>query len=395
MLNFSQVKKMGIADVGEFLSRAVSPPTKQAVRAALDSLREISAVDAVSEQLTALGVHLADLPCDARLGKMMLFGVLFRCLDPVLTVAAGLGLRSPFASPINAREAANSAKASLGKALGSDHLAIVRAFEGWQNARQRGAAAEREFVSRHFLSRATLVQMGELRRQFVDLLCDIGFLPPGSREKRGGGGRGGGGRLPPPAPGGGRGGAPAWYLGGAGLNENSSRMSVVRAVIAAGLYPSVAAVAWQAPTLPPGSRGAGAGVTLGLITRTHGQVAIHPSSLCSNLATAPAGVAASKKPAVEGDDPGAGADAAQLGLAQAVAQGVGTSPGARALGASGGGPPRALAPQWMPTHWRYAVRRASLAAALRSGPLSHLRASVRLQRELPVLLLLAMMMNHV
>lgn len=335
---------MGILDVEEFLSRAVDPPTKQAVRAALEGLREISAVDAsAGDELTALGVHLADLPCDARLGKMMLFGVLFRCLDPVLTVAAGLGLRSPFASPITAREAANAAKAALGKALGSDHLAIVKAFEGWQAARGHGGAAEQEFTSRHFLSRATLSQMGDLRRQFVELLCDIGFLPPEAARgaRRGGGGRGGGG--------GGYGTAPV-QLGGPELNENSRRMSVVRAVIAAGLYPSTAAVVWQAPTLPPGSRGAGAGVTLGLVTRTHGQVAIHPASLCSGLATAPAGGAggggAAAKPAVAGDDPGAAAE---------LAQGLGTSAGARALGAAAGNP-RALAPQWLPPHWRYAVR---------------------------------------
>ena len=41
------------------------------------------------EYLTPLGYHLAALPVNVRVGKMMLYGTIFRCLDPVLTIAAG------------------------------------------------------------------------------------------------------------------------------------------------------------------------------------------------------------------------------------------------------------------------------------------------------------------
>mgnify|MGYP002836845073 CR=1 FL=1 len=61
-----------------------------AVERALAVLREVTAVDD-QEELTPLGFHLAQLPVDVRIGKMILYGAIFRCLDPVLTVAGGNG----------------------------------------------------------------------------------------------------------------------------------------------------------------------------------------------------------------------------------------------------------------------------------------------------------------
>lgn len=46
-----------------------------------------------SEQLTLLGRHLAALPLPPRIGKMLLYGALFNCLDPVLTVTCAMAYR--------------------------------------------------------------------------------------------------------------------------------------------------------------------------------------------------------------------------------------------------------------------------------------------------------------
>ncbi len=45
------------------------------------------------EHLTSLGRHLAALPLPPALGKMLLYGMLFSCLDPVLTVACVMAYR--------------------------------------------------------------------------------------------------------------------------------------------------------------------------------------------------------------------------------------------------------------------------------------------------------------
>lgn len=80
--------------------RLVEPPATESVNAAKQRLRDLGALSA-DEKLTPLGYHLACLPVDVRIGKLMLFGAIFRCLDPALTIAASLAFKSPFVS--NAR----------------------------------------------------------------------------------------------------------------------------------------------------------------------------------------------------------------------------------------------------------------------------------------------------
>ena len=158
--------------------------------------------------------------------------------------------------------------------------------------------------------------MDELRRQFAALLADLGFLPEGSAGPRSTrGGRGGHGGAWAGAP---------QLLGSAEANAHSGKAAVVRACVAAGLYPNVAVAHWQRPSLPPGApppRREGAGAQLQLLTRSHGAVAMHPGSLCAGtLAAAP-----------------------PRGSVQGGGEGLGGG------GAEGGGEGS------LPEHWRFAV----------------------------------------
>lgn len=76
-------------------SRLIEPPAMGSLDAAKQRLRDLGALTA-DEKLTPLGYHLACLPVDVRIGKLMLFGAIFRCLDPALTIAASLAFKSPF-----------------------------------------------------------------------------------------------------------------------------------------------------------------------------------------------------------------------------------------------------------------------------------------------------------
>ena len=149
-----QIKILKLGDVRAFLKRAIEPPNEAAVDAALRSLQELDAVD-VEDELTPLGLHLAELPVDARLGKMMLYGAMFSCLDPVLTIAASTGFRSPFLSPMDRRDEADDAKRRLAAGVGatSDHLTLVAAYAGWIRAKARGARTSATFCPRRFSPR--------------------------------------------------------------------------------------------------------------------------------------------------------------------------------------------------------------------------------------------------
>jgi ATP-dependent RNA helicase DHX36 len=65
----------------------------------LQLLQVLNALDD-EENLTPLGFHLAQLPMDPQLGKMILLAALFRCLDPVLSIAASLSFKDPFNLPL-------------------------------------------------------------------------------------------------------------------------------------------------------------------------------------------------------------------------------------------------------------------------------------------------------
>lgn len=84
------------------LSRLIEPPRTESLQASKVRLRDLGALTP-EEKLTPLGYHLASLPVDVRIGKLMLFGTIFRCLDPALTIAASLAFKSPFVSICNPR----------------------------------------------------------------------------------------------------------------------------------------------------------------------------------------------------------------------------------------------------------------------------------------------------
>ena len=177
-------------------------------------------------------------------------GTIFRCIDPTLTIAAGLSFRSPFVAPFEKREEADKARKAF--AVGrSDHLTLLKAFDGWVAAKARGA--ERQFCLTHFLSANAMRMIAQSKRQFVDLLLEIGFLQAGKEvyvdHKTGGrGGGGGGGRGGGRGRRGGRGGHNnQTNFGGMWYNANSHHLALVKAVICAGLYPNIVRVLPEPP----------------------------------------------------------------------------------------------------------------------------------------------------
>lgn len=44
------------------------------------------------------------LPMEPKLGKMLILGAIFNCLDPILTVVAGLSVRDPFLTPLDKKD---------------------------------------------------------------------------------------------------------------------------------------------------------------------------------------------------------------------------------------------------------------------------------------------------
>ncbi|KAJ1380761.1 P-loop containing nucleoside triphosphate hydrolase [Sesbania bispinosa] len=167
-----QIKSLRLGSISEFLSRALQSPETLAVQNAVEYLKIIGALDE-NENLTILGRYLAMLPMEPKLGKMLILGAIFNCLDPILTVVAGLSVRDPFLTPLDKKDLADAAKAQFSGQY-SDHLALVSAYEGWKDAEidQSGY----EYCWKNFLSSQSMKAIDALRGEFICLLKEIGLV---------------------------------------------------------------------------------------------------------------------------------------------------------------------------------------------------------------------------
>ena len=80
--------------IADFLSKSVEAPPYLMIKNSISLLKSIDAIDD-DEELTEMGKILVDLPIDPRLGKMLLFGIMLKCIDPILTIATSLSYRDP------------------------------------------------------------------------------------------------------------------------------------------------------------------------------------------------------------------------------------------------------------------------------------------------------------
>ncbi|XP_073021705.1 DExH-box ATP-dependent RNA helicase DExH5, mitochondrial isoform X2 [Primulina eburnea] len=167
-----QIKSLKLGSIFGFLSKALQSPEYLAVQNAIVYLKTIGALDE-NEKLTVLGGYLAMLPMEPKLGKMLLLGAIFNCLDPILSVVAGLSVRDPFLAPLDKKDLAEAAKAQFSHDF-SDHLALVRAYEGWKVADRDLAGYE--YCWKNFLSAQSMAAIDSLRKEFYNLLKDTGLV---------------------------------------------------------------------------------------------------------------------------------------------------------------------------------------------------------------------------
>ncbi|XP_057251460.1 DExH-box ATP-dependent RNA helicase DExH7, chloroplastic isoform X4 [Beta vulgaris subsp. vulgaris] len=232
-----QIKLLSLGDIKLFLSKALDMPKDEAVNSAISSLKEVGAVDK-HEELTPLGHHLAKLPVDLLLGKMMLYGAIFGCLSPILSIAAFLSYKSPFVHLRDEREFLERSKLAIlsdktdgsssidDKEGQSDHIIMMIAYKKWEKIlREKGVKAAQFFCKVHALSGSVLHMIRDMRVQFGTLLSDIGLV-----------------HLPEDYQGRKKGNLDSWFSDASQpFNKYANHFPVVKAILCAGLYPNVAA----------------------------------------------------------------------------------------------------------------------------------------------------------
>jgi len=206
-----------------FLLQAPQPPSVESVDNALRVLEEVGAIAPIvsdnskarSETITPLGLHLAKLPVHVRLGKMLIFGALFGVLDMVLTVVSSLSAKSPFVANIDNSPQVKAAHKAMCHPT-SDFLTSCKVWDAYIAAMDISPSNARKFCTKNFLNRTAFIEIGEMRKQFFQLLSSIGFIDRSIKTLD--------------------------DMASSSCNKYNSKEEIVNAAICAGLYPNIAHV---------------------------------------------------------------------------------------------------------------------------------------------------------
>ncbi|KAI1770617.1 P-loop containing nucleoside triphosphate hydrolase protein [Hypoxylon cercidicola] len=176
-----RVKICKIGGIEETLGEALDAPSAKNIRRAIDALVDVRALTN-AEELTPLGYQLARLPLDVFLGKLILQGTIFKCLDMAITVAAILSSKSPFTAPFGQRSQADQARKAFRRG-DSDLLTVYNAYLGWRKVCQT-SNNDFQYCKKNFLSQQTLSNIEDLKGQLLVSLADSGFLQLTEDERR-------------------------------------------------------------------------------------------------------------------------------------------------------------------------------------------------------------------
>lgn len=190
--------------IEEFLLRALQPPSVKNIRQSIELLKKINALDE-HENITYLGIHLANMPVDCQYGKMILYAILMRCLDPVITIVSALSVKDPFMLPLGTEgEKINQIKKGFAQDSMSDHQMLLNTYNEWSNQRRKG-----EFCQENYISSGNMQMIQGVRRLIMGHMKMAQLVAENSaRNLR-------------------------------KLNFNSLHWEVVKACLTAGMYPNL------------------------------------------------------------------------------------------------------------------------------------------------------------
>ncbi|KAG5221898.1 ATP-dependent RNA helicase [Salix suchowensis] len=165
---------MAVEDV---LAACIEPPSPERVVAAMKDLFMVGALDE-DQNLTSLGRLLLQLPVEVQMGRLVLYGSFFRCLDDALTLAAIMTNRDPFVSPLHRRKEAQERKSSwCPPECRSDVLTTLRAYNAWWAMQSRGEyVSANRFCLDNFLAKPTLLLIQKIKTHLLQSLNQAGVL---------------------------------------------------------------------------------------------------------------------------------------------------------------------------------------------------------------------------
>ncbi|QKG27356.1 ATP-dependent RNA helicase HrpA [Actinomadura verrucosospora] len=171
-----QMTALGLGDIAAF--PFVEPPDRRNVKAGVDLLHELGAIDPAEKdprkRLTPLGRRLAQLPVDPRLGRMVLEADRNGCVREVLVIAAALSIQDPRERPAEAQQAADDRHRRFADPT-SDFLAYLNLWNYLgEQQRELSGSAFRRMCKNEFLHFLRIREWQDLHGQLKQVAKSLG-----------------------------------------------------------------------------------------------------------------------------------------------------------------------------------------------------------------------------
>ena len=164
-----------LGDISEFPFLEV--PSSRLIADGYQLLQELGAVDG-QRQITGVGLQLAKLPLDPRVGRMILAARRENCLNEILIIASVLSIHDPRERPMDKREAADQAHAKFADER-SDFMGYLKLWAFYDEALKH-KKSNRELLNNchsNFLSFLRLKEWRELHGQIAGIVGEMDFHP--------------------------------------------------------------------------------------------------------------------------------------------------------------------------------------------------------------------------
>lgn len=173
-----QTHALNLGPIDEF--PFLDPPRGESIRDGYKTLFEIGAIDE-HRALTPLGKQLAKLPCDPRIGRMILAAAQEHCLSDVLIIAAALEIQDPRERPASKQQAADEAQAKFVDP-DSDFLSYLKLWDFYHRLKKELSRNQlRKACQQNFLSHVRLREWQDIHRQLLEMVTQLG-LKSGARR---------------------------------------------------------------------------------------------------------------------------------------------------------------------------------------------------------------------
>jgi ATP-dependent helicase HrpA len=168
-----RMKSLHLGDVEDF--PFLEAPLPRMITDGYQLLAELGAIDETTKELTKVGVELAKLPLDPKIGRMILAAREHNCLKEVLIVAAALGTQDPRDRPQEQAAAADQAH-SKWKDEKSEFLSYLKLWAaGDEIWKHETSNKQRQWCRQNFISWLRLREWRDVHGQLMTLCHEHGW----------------------------------------------------------------------------------------------------------------------------------------------------------------------------------------------------------------------------